>query len=253
MKLHCRKYGEGKPLIILHGLFGSSDNWHSLARKWGETHRVYALDQRNHGSSPHESAMNYQEMAQDLHQFITQERLGDVNIIGHSMGGKVAMLFASQHPDLVKSLIILDIGIDRVIGKHEAILNILRTVNPEEYSSRDEIGIQLQKFITSMPIQQFLLKNILRRMDGSLAWKFNRETLLENYDELTSSLDLAQPFIGSVLFLRGARSDYLGEALSTETLQYFPLAQLQIIEGAGHWIHADNPKDLSRHILDFID
>ena len=252
MRLHYRKYGAGEPLIILHGLFGSSDNWHTLARQWGQYFQVYALDQRNHGSSPHESAMNYDEMVQDLHQFIAQERLGSVHIVGHSMGGKVGMLFASTYPDLVKSLTVLDIGIDRVVGKHEFILKALSTINPEEFSNRAEIKQELHKLIQSAPIRQFLLKNILRRLDGSLAWKFNRDSLLEHYNDLTMGLDLSQPFIGSVLFLRGANSDYLETSLSPEILQHFPFAQLHSIDGAGHWIHADKPDVLSAIVLDFI-
>ena len=252
MKLHYRKYGEGEPLIILHGLFGSSDNWHTLARRWGQSFKVYTLDQRNHGSSPHESAMNYEELAQDLHQFITQERLGPVHIVGHSMGGKVGMLFASKYPDLVLSLVVLDIGMERVKGKHEFILRALQRINPDEYSSRDEIRKVLEAMIESAPIRQFLLKNILRSLDGSLGWKFNRDALLEHYEDLTMSLDLNQPYIGSTLFLRGENSDYLEAALSAEMLQYFPLAQLQTIKGAGHWLHADKPDDLSTLVLDFI-
>ena len=252
MRLHYRKYGKGEPLIILHGLFGSSDNWHTLARRWGQTFQVFTLDQRNHGSSPHESAMDYTELARDLHQFIAQERLEHVHIVGHSMGGKVGMLFASTYPDLVRSLTVLDIGIDRVEGKHEFILKALSSINPEEFSAREEIKEELQTLIESSPIQQFLLKNILRRLDGSLGWKFNRDALLEHYEDLTSSLDLSQPFIGSVLILRGENSDYLEPELSPEILQYFPLAQLQTIEGAGHWLHADKADELFALVADFI-
>ena len=252
MRLHFRKYGKGEPLIILHGLFGSSDNWHTLARRWGESFQVFTLDQRNHGSSPHESAMDYSELVQDLHQFMAQERLDSVHIVGHSMGGKVGMLFASTFPDLVKSLTVLDIGIDRVEGKHEFILKALSSINPDEFSSREEIRGELQKLIGSLPIQQFLMKNILRRLDGTLSWKFNRDALLEHYDDLTMSLDLIQPFIGSVLFLRGENSNYLEADISLEILQSFPLAQLKTIVGAGHWLHADNPDELFKQVLDFI-
>ncbi|MBT4035628.1 MAG: alpha/beta fold hydrolase [Candidatus Marinimicrobia bacterium] len=252
MRLHYRRYGAGEPLIILHGLFGSSDNWHTLARRWGQSFQVFTLDQRNHGSSPHESAMNYAELTQDLHQFIKQERLEAIHIVGHSMGGKVGMRFASTHSDLVKSLTVLDIGLDRVEGKHEIILKAVSAINPDEFSSRDEIKRELQNLIESPPVQQFLLKNILRRLDGSFAWKFNREALLEHYSDLTMDLDLDQSFLGAVLFLRGENSDYLEAALPTEILQYFPLARLQTIEGAGHWLHADKPDVLSTLVMDFI-
>jgi esterase len=252
MRLHYRKYGEGQPLLILHGLFGSSDNWHTLARRWGHSFQVYTLDQRNHGSSPHESAMDYSELCQDLHEFITREGLESVHIVGHSMGGKVGMLFASTHPEIVQSLTVLDIGIGHVEGKHEFILQALSSVNPDEFSSRDEIKQRLQTLIASPPVQQFLLKNILRTVDGGMAWKFNRDALLEHYDDLTTSLDLSQPFLGSVLFLRGEKSDYLDQELPAEIMQYFPLAQLHTIRGAGHWLHADKPDELYTSVLNFI-
>jgi esterase len=153
---------------------------------------------------------------------------------------------------MVKSLTVLDIGLDRVEGKHDLILKALSAINPDEFSSRDEIKMELQNLIPSPPIQQFLLKNILRRLDGSLAWKFNRDALLDHYNDLTMNLELEQSFIGSVLFLRGENSDYLEPSLPTEILQYFPLAQIQTVEGAGHWLHADKPDVLSTLVLDFI-
>jgi len=253
MNLHYRKYGEGKPLIILHGLFGSSDNWHSLGRRWGKHFQVFVLDQRNHGSSPHESAMNYEEMSQDLFQFISQQRLGPVHIVGHSMGGKVGMLFASSHPDLVEGLVVLDIGIEKVVGKHETILKMFDSMDPTEYTSRGEVGSRIDELINSTAISQFLQKNILRRLDGSLAWKFNHHALLEHYNDLTMALELDQPYIGQILFVRGGDSDYLEDSLTPEILDTFPLARLETIEGAGHWLHADKPAELFSLVLEFMD
>jgi len=254
MQLHYRKYGDGgEPLIILHGLFGSSDNWHSLARKWSTHYQVFVPDLRNHGSSPHESVMTYQEMAADVHAFIKHERLGAVRIVGHSMGGKVAMLFASLHPDVLKGLVVLDIGIGRVKGKHLDILQILNDIDPGEFTNRSDIDEQLAKTISSPPLRQFLLKNILRRVDGSLAWKFNAPVLLDQYDEITAELDLEVPFIGQILFLRGENSDYLEPSLSPDILDRFPLAQLTTIKDAGHWLHADAPDELTALVLDFME
>lgn len=252
VKLHYRKYGSGPPLIILHGLFGSSDNWHTLAKRWGTSFTVYALDQRNHGSSPHESAMDYTEMAQDLDQFIEQQRLGMVYIVGHSMGGKVALLQASLHPDKVAGLVILDIGVGRVAGQHLAILGALKTMDPGDYSSRQEIQEALETFIKIAPIRQFLLKNIMRRVDDSFAWKFNHSALIEHYEDLIAALDLQDLFMGSVLFLRGADSSYLDPDLTPDILQYFPLAQLATIEHAGHWLHAEQPDQVFSSVQDFF-
>lgn len=239
-------------MIILHGLFGSSDNWHTLARRWAEFFTVYAMDQRNHGSSPHESIMNYEEMVHDLESFMLAERIGTANILGHSMGGKVAMQFASIHPDSVRGLIILDIGLDRVEGRHAAILKVLEQVDLPRYTSRRDLESELQQYISSTPIRQFLLKNILRRVDGTFSWKFNRDALLDHYDDLTASLDLSDIFMAPVLFLRGENSNYLGETLSPDILQYFPLAQLETVPDAGHWLHADQPELLFRRTTDFF-
>jgi len=242
MQLFCRKYGEGPPLLILHGLFGSSDNWHSLARRWSQSFSVYALDLRNHGNSPHESAMTYTEMVKDLAQFCDHEGLDAVNIIGHSMGGKVAMLFATTYPQKVNSLTLLDIGIGQVSGKHESILNALRSIDLGDFTNRSLVDSELKKSIESPSIRQFLLKNVLRKVDGSLGWKFNHEALLDHYEDLTAPLELDDSFIGSVLFLKGENSNYLDERLSPEILSYFPLARLETIPDAGHWIHADRPE-----------
>jgi len=252
MKLFFRKYGAGPPLIILHGLFGSSDNWHTLAKRWGEDFTVYALDQRNHGSSPHESAMDYSEMVQDLAQFVDQQRLDSVYIVGHSLGGKVAMLFATLYPEIVNGLAILDIGISRVRGRHQPIINALEQLNPEHYSERQDIKNELKKFIKVTPIRQFLLKNIMRRIDNSFTWKFNCDALLEHYVDLTATLDLQDSYLGSTLFLRGAKSSYLMETLDPEILQYFPLAQITTIDRAGHWLHAEQPDLIYVQIRDFF-
>ncbi len=252
MKLHYRKYGAGPPLIILHGLFGSSDNWHNLARRWGEFFTVYAIDQRNHGSSPHESAMDYRELAHDLGQFMDQQRLDPAYIVGHSMGGKVAMLFASQYPDRVVGLAILDIGIAEVTGQHAAILEVLAQVNLGDHSSRIDIEETLEQFIGSAPIRQLLIKNIMRRVDDSFAWKFNHEALLDHYEDLITALDLPDAFPGPILFLRGDLSSYLEAELSPEVLGIFPYAQLQTIAGAGHWLHAEQPDMVFSRIRDFF-
>lgn len=242
LSLNYRKYGSGPPLLILHGLFGSSDNWHSLAKRWSETFTVYAIDQRNHGLSPHESIMNYAELASDLSTFIRRHRLKDVNLLGHSMGGKTAMTFAVQEPESVKSMIILDIGIGQTKGQHEAILNALNALEPAAFGSRQDIEEALSEFVAMPAIRQFLLKNVLRRADGSFSWKFNRDALLDNYESLISELSLDGMYHGPVLFLRGANSPYLEPELDPEILQFFPSALLESVQNAGHWLHAEQPE-----------
>jgi esterase len=252
MNLFYRKYGQGPPLLILHGLFGSADNWHSLAKRWSHSFTVYALDLRNHGSSPHESAMDYLEMVHDLNHFCQQEDLDQVNIVGHSLGGRVAMLFATRYPQKIVSLTILDIGIGPVKRGHEPILNVLRTLDLAAFSDRGSLEKEFKKTIGSAQICQFLLKNVLRKVDGSLGWKFNHEALLDHYEDLTAPLEPDDPFIGSVLFLRGENSDYLDDRLSPEILSYFPLARLETIPDAGHWIHADQPDAVFKMVNEFV-
>jgi len=252
LKMHYRKYGAGPPLVILHGLFGSSDNWHSLAKRWGESFTVYTVDLRNHGASPHESAMSYSEMSRDLSQFLNDHNLTAVNLVGHSMGGKVAMDFATHFPDRISGLVVLDIGIHQTVGQHNAILQALEQISPEEYSSREEIQAALSNFITSPSIQQFLMKNILRKVDNSFGWKFNRDALVEHYGNLTKALDLEGAYVGPTLFLRGKESDYLEAESDPEILEYFPMAQLLTIEKAGHWLHADQPDKLFQTIKEFL-
>ncbi|NQV50399.1 MAG: alpha/beta fold hydrolase [Candidatus Marinimicrobia bacterium] len=252
MNLSFRKYGQGPPLLILHGLFGSADNWHSLAKRWGQSYTVYALDLRNHGSSPHESAMDYLEMVQDLSHFCHQEELKQVNIVGHSLGGRVAMLFATLHPQIINSLSIIDIGMGPVKRRHEPILGVLRTLDLADFSDRGLLDSELNKSIESGPIRHLVQKNVLRSVEGSFGWKFNHEALLDHYEDLTAPLELNDPFIGSVLFLRGEYSDYLDEQLSPEILRYFPLARLKTIPGAGHWVHADQPELVYEAINNFL-
>jgi len=251
VNLHYRKYGKGQALIILHGLFGSSDNWHTLAGKWGVDFQVYALDQRNHGSSPHESVMSYAEMVSDLDQFMCSTKIEAAHIVGHSMGGKVAMLFASIYPEKVIDLVVLDIGVAETMAKHASLLAVLENLDLSNYSHRQEIEKELKKYISEGPIRQFLLKNIMRRVDGSFDWKFNRDALLDYYDELVAGLDIDASYYGPVLFLRGARSDYLPAALDHEILNYFPLSRLKTIADAGHWLHADQPDIIYEQIRDF--
>lgn len=252
MHLHYRKYGDGEPLIILHGLFGSSDNWHSLARRWGTHFQVFTLDLRNHGISPHESEMTYDEMVTDFHQFIQQQGLKSINLLGHSMGGKVAMLYACQHPENVNAIAILDIGIEKTGIRHAQILMTLRQLEPSEYATRSDIQVALKNLIDSPAIQQLILKNILRRVDGSFAWKFNTQALIDHYSDLTSALELPDVFMGPCLFLRGENSDYIDQELSADILRFLPLAQLESIPKAGHWLHADQPDLVFSRIVDFF-
>ena len=241
IRLHFRQYGSGPPLIILHGLFGSSDNWHSLARRWSASFTVYVPDQRNHGSSPHTAKMSYEELAADLGDFMQQRGLNTGYLLGHSMGGKTAMRFAGLHPERVRALAVLDIGPSRTQGQHRPILDALRQLEPETFSSRRDLDTALREYVDRTAVRQFLLKNILRRVDGSLAWKFNAGALLEHYENLAAALPPGPPFAGPVLFLKGADSPYLPRCPDTMIQRAFPQAACLTIPRAGHWLHAEQP------------
>lgn len=251
MNLHFRKYGSGPALIILHGLFGSSDNWHSLATKWGQDFEVYALDLRNHGSSPHESMMSYMDIVRDLDQFMRSHNLSSAYILGHSLGGKAAMLFTSIYPEMVAGLVVLDIGVAETIGKHSPLLAVLERVDLDLYTNRASIKNEIEAFISEPAIVQFLLKNIMRRVDSTYAWKFNKDGLLDQYDKLVVELDLSESYMGPVLFVKGANSDYLPPTLGDDVLNYFPGATLETIPEAGHWIHADQPAVVYQLVNEF--
>jgi pimeloyl-ACP methyl ester carboxylesterase len=251
LNLHFNKYGSGPALVILHGLFGSADNWHTLARRWSNDYTVYALDQRNHGSSPHESSMKFEELSQDLCDFLNQHGIESAHLLGHSMGGKVAMDFATKHAERVKTLIVIDIGLETSTGKHESVLEVLANIEPEEFASRQSLESSMKLLVSSSRIRQFLLKNVLRKIDGSLGWKFNRDALLDCYNILVERLNLQSAFMGPTYFLRGSESDYLAEDLDPEILQFFPLAQLTTIKGAGHWVHVDAPDALYKKVVNY--
>ena len=185
--------------------------------------------------------MTFDEMSQDLCDFLNQNGIDSAHFLGHSMGGKVAMNFASKRAGRVLSLIVIDIGLGETIGKHKSILKVLRKIDPEEYESRRGLESDMEHLVPSPQIRQFLLKNVLRRVDGSLGWKFNRDTLLDCYPSIVKALQLEEPFMGPTYFLRGSESPYMEEDLEPEILQFFPLAQLTTIEGAGHWVHAEQP------------
>ena len=162
------------------------------------------------------------------------------------------MLYSSMQAHKVSRLIVLDIGLEQVVGRHQDILKVLQDLVPAAYDSRRALEIELEKFVSSSPIRQFLLKNIMRRVDGTFSWKFNRDALLDHYEDLTASLDLSEPFMDPVLFLRGENSNYLGESLPPDILEYFPLAQLKTVKNAGHWLHADQPEVIFERVREFF-
>lgn len=253
MKLHFKQTGQGSPVIIAHGLLGMSDNWYSFAKKLSENHMVYTVDLRNHGRSPHADEMNYEVMATDLLQFMEDQWLfDDVTLIGHSMGGKAAMQLALTEPDMVKKLIIVDIGPGAYSDRHSHILEALDSVSLSGMKSRKEVEEQLQGSLSDRGVVAFLMKNLKRTTEG-FRWRANLPVLKDAYPQLMGGLSTNGTFEGHTLFVRGSTSDYIREEETTLIQQLFPQASILTIDNAGHWVHADQPDKLLRVVHDFLD
>jgi len=252
MNLAFRTIGKGEPLLILHGLFGSSDNWQTLAKSYAEHYEVFLIDQRNHGHAPHVSTHSYGEMSEDLRAMISSIGLGKVRIIGHSMGGKTAMYFAQQHPEYVHKLVVADMGIKAYPPHHDLIFRALNAVDVNYCDSRKTATDRLSAHISDSSTQQFLLKNLYWKEPGVLAWRFNLEVLEREINEvLRPIMDSAVAL--PTLFIRGGNSDYIKEEDVDAILQIFPKASFTTIDGAGHWLHAEKPVDFLGLTLTFLE
>jgi esterase len=252
MRLFSRVLGRGEPLIILHGLFGSLNNWSTLGKKLGEEYAVYLVDQRNHGRSPHDRVHTYQAMAGDLLEFYSDQGLSSASLIGHSMGGKTAMEFALAHPDAVRRLVVVDMPPRAMGARHDDILEALTSLQLEQFSSREHIDDALKERLPDQAVRQFLLTNLKREENGRYSWKMNLDALLTNYHEINRGIENGRRFNGPVLFLKGGRSPYLTDKDTPAITALFPKAKFQSIPGAGHWVHAEAPDEFLRIVREFI-
>ena len=253
MKLFFKKTGEGSPLIILHGLFGMSDNWISLSKQFAENgFLVYAVDARNHGRSPHSDEFNYPVMTEDVYQLMVDEGMASASVIGHSMGAKTAMWLACQHPDRVNKLIVADMAPRAYPPHHQSVLTAIHSVDLHHITSRKEAEIALQKTLRDSGTIQFLLKNLYHSQDEKLAWRFNLQGIEKNIESVGSSLPENFRYNGETLFLKGANSGYITEEDTASIKKHFPNALIETIADAGHWIHAENPAGFMSAALNFL-
>ena len=252
MKLHFKKFGSGPPLIILHGVFGSSDNWKTLANHLMSTFEVYLVDQRNHGLSPHSDDFNYQVMTDDLKELLHDEKIEKCILLGHSMGGKTAMNFAVKYPKKIIKLIIVDIAPKGYPPHHENILKGVHSLNLHEINTRKEADDLLSVTINNAGIRQFILKNLSRNPKGLFYWKINWKAIEDNIQAIGAPLLSHAVFPGEVLFIRGAQSDYILNEDEPLLKKHFPDADLMTIQKAGHWVHAEQPAQLLVLINQFI-
>jgi pimeloyl-ACP methyl ester carboxylesterase len=252
MQLHCKTYGDGHPLIILHGLFGSLNNWNTLSRKFGGHFKVYALDQRNHGRSPHSDVFNYQVMAEDLKEFMEHHGIPTAHVLGHSMGGKTAMCFAVSYPENVDRLIVVDIAPKAYDAKHDEMLEAMSSLHLDEFSTRKEVDEALSTKVQDTVVRQFLLTNLARNDSGMFIWKLNLNGIRKNYREMNKGLDPERGFTNPTLFVAGGKSTYIRREDHSLIKKIFPHATITTISGAGHWVHAEAPGEFARVVLDFL-
>ena len=250
--LHSTIVGEGKPLLILHGYFGMSDNWKTLGMKYAENFQVHLIDQRNHGRSFHSYDFDYELLVEDLHFYIEYHRLNKIAILGHSMGGKVAMFFAVSYPDYVDKLIVADIAPKYYEPHHETILAALNAVNFDIQYSRSAVDELMQLYIKDVGIRQFLLKNVYWKDKGKLAFRFNVQSLTENNAEVGEALPSFTSFEGPTLFLKGENSNYILKEDQALIEAHFPQSEIVTIANAGHWLHAENATDFFNESQKFL-
>jgi esterase len=264
MKLFYRKYGSGPPLVILHGLYGSSDNWVTIAKRLGDNFTVYLPDQRNHGQSPHSVVHDYDSMRDDIYELVTDLGITKFFLAGHSMGGKTAAAFAIRWPEMLNGLLIADItpfagqpNADKAYKQHLLILEAMSSLDTSEITSREQVENALKKRISSAKIRGFIMKNLQRTPENRFLWKINVSSLLKNLDSIMGGIDRREAYSKQVhgfpvIFLRGTDSDYLRTSDYDDIKKLFPSAEIVEIKKAGHWLHADQPEAVISSLLKLL-
>jgi esterase len=252
MNLHFEAVGEGPSLIILHGLLGSADNWRSMSRRLGAHYQVFALDLRNHGRSPHSDILDYDVMVADLREFMEQPALCRTILLGHSMGGKVAMKFAIDYSEKVDRLVIVDTAPKPYEPSQRYLLKAMRSLDLSRYRSFADVDAALAPEVSSESLRQFLIKNLARDENGRLRWKIHLEAIDLNYDKLLRGLLPHRSFNKPTLFIRGGRSNYIEDDDAPLIRQIFPQAEIATLPEAGHWVHVDLPDEFFQTVLNFL-
>jgi len=251
MKLFHREVGQGQPIVILHGIFGSSDNWLTQARLLSSHYRVMSLDLRNHGQSPHSEEFDYEVMVEDLEEFLEAHQLKDPIIIGHSMGGKVVMNFAVAHPEKLSRLVVVDISPRPYNLEHYIILDGLNAIPINEISTRNEADEVLARFVEEADVRQFLLKNLQRKSTGGFTWKINLPVITKNLFKIGYDLQFEGRFEKPTLFIRGGRSRYVADDDMSRIKTLFPKAELETLD-TGHWVQAEKPQEFVDKLTGWI-
>ncbi|MFP4561917.1 MAG: alpha/beta fold hydrolase [Spirochaetia bacterium] len=251
--LRYAKYGSGRPLIILHGLLGSGDNWQSQAKHLARGYAVYTPDLRNHGSSFHDEEMSYPAMAEDVRRLMHADTIERPFVMGHSMGGKTAMELALRYPKDVEALVVVDIAPFPYKPIYGNLFSALEHVDVESITGRKDAEEQLKPYVSDRMVRLFLLKNLRRTDEGGFAWRVNLESLSRHYNEIWAGLEGNRVFEGPVLFVEGEKSRAEITERWDEIKEYFPRAENVVIPRAGHWVHAEKPREFLRIVTGFLD
>ncbi len=253
MILHSQIIGEGTPFVILHGFLGMSDNWKTLGRKFSELgYQMHLVDQRNHGRSFHDDSFSYEIMAEDLLHYCDFHELNEIVLLGHSMGGKTAMEFATRYPDRVSQLIVADIAPKSYPQHHHEILKALATLNFDEIKTRGMADEHLSNYIKETGVRLFLLKNLYWEEKGRLGLRMNLKVLTEENIEIGKALPKDAVYNGDTLFVGGKNSGYIETYDEILIKNHFPKATVTWLANAGHWLHADNPTGFLEIIAKFL-
>jgi pimeloyl-ACP methyl ester carboxylesterase len=254
MKLFFRRMGQGIPVVILHGLLGLSDNWITFSRQLATDFEIFIPDLRNHGQSPHDSMFNFPVLVEDLHELLLDQRLNQVILIGHSLGGQTAMLFALEYPELVSKLVVVDIALREYTSnlEHRMLINAMLKVDFSIAHSRSDVERQLQPTVSSLKLRQFLLKNIYWKDKDTLDWRLNLHAINDSLPMRPEEMASDKIFTKPVLLVKGGLSDYVLDADVIEMKRKFPQTSVITLENASHWVHADVPGEFYDRVHEFL-
>lgn len=254
MKLHYKEMGHGQPLLILHGLFGTLDNWQTLAKRFAEHYNVFLVDLRNHGRSPHSEQHDYDAMADDVLRLVDELQIPTPAIMGHSMGGKVAMNYALKYPTRITKLIVVDIAPKAYPPHHDEIIDALQSVDLSTVTSRSDVDVQLAKTIKEDEVRMFLMKNLYRKEDNTFGWRMNLDVIDKSYENVAAEITSDVPFKKSTLFIKGGRSRYIKpEDVYGSIERLFTQVEVETIPEAGHWVHAEAPDKVYELVTRFLE
>jgi esterase len=253
MKLFYRTVGQGQPIVILHGLFGSCDNWLTMCKLIAENgYAVYALDQRNHGRSPRSDVFDYEAMSADLHEFIVEHNLEKPLLIGHSMGGKTAMNYAVRYPHSFSKLMVVDIAPKHYNVHQTNILEGLNAISLTTLQNRNEADTILADYEPNLGVRQFLLKNLFRNEANQFDWRINLSVIEQNIANIGAEVPALKTVAEPTLFMRGELSNYILDKDIDDLKTVFTNSQIDTITGAGHWVQAEQPNGFLKSLLNFL-